>query len=71
MLNVWCDKMAGEARLLDQSYPDADVLPSEKWALFYCVPTFHKLTCHMDTAITTTLYHSDMVNYITKKTWND
>jgi hypothetical protein len=59
--------MAGEARLLDQSYPDADTLPSEKWALFSLVPTLHKLTCHMGTAIMTTLYHSDMLNYITKK----
>jgi hypothetical protein len=70
-LNVLCDKMAGEARLLDQSYPDADTLPSEKWALFSLVPTLHKLTCHMDNAIMTTLYHSDLLTYINQKTWND
>jgi hypothetical protein len=67
MLNVLCDKMAGEARLLDQSYPDADTLPSEKWALVSPVPTVHKLTCHMDNSIMTTLYQSDMLNYNTKK----
>jgi hypothetical protein len=66
-LNIWCDKMAGEARQLDQSYPDAEVLPSEKWALYSCVPTFHKLTCHLDDAIATNLYYSDMLHFITKK----
>jgi hypothetical protein len=66
-LNIWCDKMAGEARQLDQSYPDAEVLPSEKWALYSCVPTFHKLTCHMDDAIATNLYYSNMLHFIMKK----
>lgn len=66
-LNVLCDQMAENMRMQSQSYPDADVLPSEKWALFSNVPVFHKITCKLDTAVLNTLYTDDMVKYITKR----
>lgn len=66
-LNVWCDRMADQAHLSDHSYPDADVLPSEKWALYSCVPVFHKIMCSLDNAIATMLHHQAMLQYITKK----
>ncbi len=54
-LNVLCDKMAMEARLVNLSDPEADVLPSEKWTLFSCSPVTHKITCKLETALMTSL----------------
>jgi hypothetical protein len=66
-LNVLCDKMATDARLYNHSFPDADVLPSGKWALFACYPVMHKITCKLETALLNSLYHDDMQAYISSK----
>lgn len=66
-LKVLCDKMATDARLNNTSFPDADVLPSEKWALFACHPVMHKITCKLETALMNSLYHDDMQAYIASK----
>jgi hypothetical protein len=66
-LNVLCDKMAMETRLSNHYDPDADVLPSEKWALFVCSPIRHKITCKLEPALRTSLYFDDIQKYVSSK----
>ncbi len=43
-LNVWCDRQAEKARKQGWSDPEADVYPSEKWAIFTDTPVLRKIT---------------------------
>jgi hypothetical protein len=47
-LNVMCDHMANEAHKNSLTYPEAEILPSEKWAIFACTPSTYKITGNLD-----------------------
>ncbi len=55
-LNIWCDKMAGEACKQNVSQLEADVLPAEKWAVYCISSTPKKIVTHFNSAILTQLY---------------
>jgi hypothetical protein len=66
-LNIWCDRQAEQARKMNYSHPDADVLPAEKWAVYSCYPVKRKLTGKLDIGIHDTLYHESLTAYLHKK----
>ncbi len=66
-LNMWCDKQAEIACQEDISYPDADILPAEKWALFTTTPDYYEITGKLNEAITTTLHFEPLQKFIAKK----
>jgi hypothetical protein len=65
-LNVWCDRQAEIACQEDITYPDADILPSEKWALFPTTPDYFKITGSLDEVITATLHYDSLQQFIKK-----
>ncbi len=52
---------------MNYSHPDADTLPTEKWAVYSCYPTTRKLTGKLDFGIQETLYVESLLNYIHDK----
>lgn len=66
-LNIWCDKMAGEACKQNVSQLEANVLPTEKWAVYCVSSTPKKIGTHFNSAILTQLYHDNLTTYVWKK----
>ncbi len=66
-LNVWCDRQANEAHTGHQSFPDAEVLPAEKWALFASTPHTYKITGKLDQELLMTYHYNGTQTYITRK----
>ncbi len=64
---MWCDRQAEIARQEDITYPDGDILPAEKWALFSTTPDYFKITGNLDGAIMTTLHYEPLQHFIKKK----
>ncbi len=64
---MWCDHQVEQAWKMNCSHPDADVLPTEKWAIYSCYPVTRKLTGKLDTGIQKSLYHESLTMYLYKK----
>jgi hypothetical protein len=67
IMNTVCDRKANEARRNNLSFPDADVYPTEKWALFSSHPATHKNTGQLDHAILGIHNTDEMKQYIKRK----
>lgn len=66
-LNVWCDKQAGIARTHTTSFPDVDIYPNEKWALFINTPQPRKVIGNLSENVHLQLYYDESLRYITRK----
>jgi hypothetical protein len=66
-LNVWCDRQAETAWIQGWTDPEADVYPSEKWAVFTDSPVSRKITGPLNYNIIYTLSHAALETYIYKK----
>jgi hypothetical protein len=66
-LNVMCDHMANKAHQESTTYPDAELLPAEKWALFASTPFSYKITGKLDYGIQQTYHYDNLQEYIGKK----
>jgi hypothetical protein len=67
-LNIWHDWQADQARQKATSFPDADVLPAEKWAVFSCYPITRKIIGKLDQGIHESIYMEPLLEYLHKKT---
>jgi hypothetical protein len=67
-LNIWCDRHADEARKTHVAFPDGDVLPAEKWALFSCYPVSRKIIGKLDKEVHESMYTEPLLEYIHKNT---
>jgi hypothetical protein len=65
-MNIWCDKLADNARQTYFSHPDADVYPNEKWAVFTTSPNTRKITGNLDYNILQSMQGQNMETYIHK-----
>jgi hypothetical protein len=66
-LNIWCDHQADNARKKNASFPNADALPAEKWAVFSSYPVTRKVIRKLDIGIHESIYTEALLDYIHKK----
>jgi hypothetical protein len=66
-MNIWCDHQANAARQSSTSAPEADVLPSKKWAVFTCYPVTRKIIGKLDDGIQESMYTEAILKYLHKK----
>jgi hypothetical protein len=66
-LNVWCNHQAEAAWIQGWTDPEANVCPSEKWAVFTETPVSQKITGPLNYNIIYTLSHAALETYINQK----
>jgi hypothetical protein len=66
-LNCLCDHLATESQSTNISFPDMEVLPAERWAVYMTQPTSKKVTGHLNQAVKEALRYKNMLQYIQKK----